>query len=1082
MKFTIPIYVEQTRTEGGAEFRVRPLFVRKPARRAELLSRAMQRVAQEIRSVLERAGRELRHDDLVRWSFSPNVETAIVDEKLLLRRRTIHCHLMVAAFDAFDRRVAFSPTVPGVWFEVARGESLRARAKETFTDYFRGEEKEDPNFIAPPTMDVLIHASVTEIDLDVAPNQKLELKNGRLFSALMGETTMDGRAELQRVGRRLDALFPDDLGRAISRETEVTELTRLLNSPDQRPVLLVGPRMAGKTALVHEYVYRRLEKLQNPYGNTQNVWLLSPQRLISGMMYVGQWENRLMAILDHAKRRRHVLYFDDLPGLFHAGLSASSKLSVAQALRPAMERRDIRFLAEINPEALRVLRERDRGFADLFHIIPVREPSEPDARRLLIAFMREMEGLHGCRFGIDVLPTAMELQQRYVRDLALPGKVAIFLKDLASKYKTSDISRREVLAEFHAKSGLSVEFLDRQTRLERADIVRGLERDVTGQQQAVDAMADIVSVAKAQLNDPGRPLGSILFLGPAGVGKTQAAKALAHYLFGNPERLLRFDMNEYVDPYSAARLVGAWNHPEGLLTAAVRRQPFAVILLDEIEKAHEDVFDLLLQVLGEGRLTDALGRTSDFGNTVIIMTSNLGVRAAGETFGFATGGADSGVAYRRAAEQFFRPEFFNRIDRVVPFARLTRKQTAQIAQRMIDEVLTREGLQQRRCMLSVAPGALARLVDQAYDPQLGARALRRAINRQFVQPVAAHLAATQPGAPTLLNVVATESGINVQVRPLAYAQCTTMNAESRRDKNALLDRADAALERIEKIMEDLKPRGRVVIGQISAAQTKYFMLREQFSKVERLFAKVQDGGAPRSTQHRAPRRPRQTSPRHSRIDARELLTTADLNQYLAEVAAAANAPSRRASEDAVGMERLLRELAYLHAMAGVETGARAILLLRALVGHPFASAPQVLHFFGQAGCQMCGYPDLETGESMIRRFGPFLNMYLKHPHGAVLFPQENGIHLYVQPAQELLPVEAVCLPVAPADDPQAAALRFIDAHRDAPPSDVPGIILRIYERNILDLRTSLVVPTSNNAGHYVDILQAQCPLPPEFGA
>ena len=199
------------------------------------------------------------------------------------------------------------------------------------------------------------------------------------------------------------------------------------------------------------------------------------------------------------------------------------------------------------------------------------------------------------------------------------------------------MTRGDVLDEFRLQSGLSLSFLDGQVRLAREKIVAALTAKIIGQQPALDAAADVIAIAKARLNDPERPLGTLLFLGPTGVGKTQCAKAIAAYLYGSADHLLRFDMNEFVEPGSAARLVGTFGQPDGLLTAAVRRRPFAVILLDEIEKADPEVFDLLLQVLGEGRLTDAHGRLADFTNTIIILTSNLGVRESQGNFDFRRG-------------------------------------------------------------------------------------------------------------------------------------------------------------------------------------------------------------------------------------------------------------------------------------------------------------------------------------------------------------------------------------------------------------------------------------------------------------
>lgn len=245
---------------------------------------------------------------------------------------------------------------------------------------------------------------------------------------------------------------------------------------------------------------------------------------------------------------------------------------------------------------------------------------------------------------------------------------------------------------------------------------------------AVAACADAVTIAKARLNDPVRPIASFLFLGPTGVGKTQCAKSLAKYLFGEG-RLLRFDMNEFAGYSSVARLIGTFDAPEGLLTSVVRREPFAVVLFDEIEKAHPAFFDLLLGVMGDARLTDARGQTVDFTNTIIIMTSNLGAQEDATDLGFRQTNQSDASVYRQAAEKFFKPEFFNRVTRVVPFERLRREDVREIAGRLIQDIFSREGLTRRGVKLIVETEALNLLVQAGYHPQLGARALKRTLER-----------------------------------------------------------------------------------------------------------------------------------------------------------------------------------------------------------------------------------------------------------------------------------------------------------------------------------------------------------------
>ncbi len=576
------------------------------------------------------------------------------------------------------------------------------------------------------------------------------------------------------------------------------------------------------------------------------------------MSYVGQWEGRLLAILKHARKRNHVLFFDDLVGLFLAGVTCNSSLSAAVVLKPYLERRDVRVLGEITPESLRVLQERDRGFADLFHIIPVREAADAETLRILIDQQRRIEGRRACLFGLDVLPAVIDLQRRYERTTAFPGKAATVLTRLAARATENDseeetdakprvdgdffakrprITRDDVFAEFAARSGLSIAFLDPKQRLDR-DVVRNkLQEQVIGQGEAIEALDDVVSVAKARLNDPDRPLAAFLFLGPTGVGKTECAKAIARTLFGDAERLLRFDLNEFNQPGAAARLVGTFNQPEGALTAAIRRQPFAVILFDEVEKADPEVFDLLLQVLGEGRLTDSLGRTADFSNAIILLTSNLGVREAEGNLGFAPE-SERSFAYTRAAERFFRPEFFNRLDRIIPFRKLSREELARIARRLVNEVLTREGFGQRQCVLNVTEAALDRVVEAGYDPALGARAMKRAVERELTQPAAAQLACLNAEALTIVTVRAANeipgrqcTGLVVDVQAPGWMAKLALGTDAAQSSVHRISDIRLSLESIVAGFARSRPTGPIVAKQVTTEQERYFALRERADEI-----------------------------------------------------------------------------------------------------------------------------------------------------------------------------------------------------------------------------------------------------------
>ncbi len=671
--------------------------------------------------MLHRLGERPRHDEFARYGFAPPLEYHRIEVPVELRRQVVRVRLLFVVLRALGRRIAFAPALPELWFELASVEQLAERAAEVLSAHFRKRENADgDDFVRPEEYALGGTAWVSDLELEITPAQLKDERDDPHRRFLGFGEPVSGEEELFRVGRCLDHLYPDDLDRVILRDGELAELTRLLDANDRRPVLLVGPPLVGKTALVHEYVYQAVDRRPEKHLLTNLTWLLAPQRLISGMSYVGQWENRLLAILKEATKRNHLLYFDNVLGLYQAGITSQSDLSAAHVLKPYIERREVRMLAEMTPEAVRVFRERDRGFADLFHVLPVREPAEADNLRILVHRQRRLEAQHRCRFAIDALPAAIDLQRRYARHVAFPGKAALFLRRLAVKSPDAAVGRDEVLTEFQTQSGLRLAFLDRRAKLERGEVLEALRRQIIGQDAALNVAADVVSIARARLNEPDRPLAALLFLGPTGVGKTQTAKALARYLFGDADRLLRFEMNEFLTPGSAARLVGTFDQPEGLLTAAVRRQPFAVVLLDEIEKAHAEVFDLLLQVLGEGRLTDAHGRLTDFSNAIVILTSNLGVREAAARVGF--GGEAGSAAYIRAAERFFRPEFFNRLDRIVPFERLSRDDVGRIADLLMHDVLQREGLVRRKCVLRVEAAALERIIDQGYDPQLGAGA------------------------------------------------------------------------------------------------------------------------------------------------------------------------------------------------------------------------------------------------------------------------------------------------------------------------------------------------------------------------
>ena len=984
-------------------------------------------------------------------------------------------------------RIAFAPLLPNLSFEITQGQRLAERAAEVYSAHFRRAEKEDKDFILPVSLtDHRPRSWVTSLDVDVHPKQQWPKPASLLMMLGGGEEEVSGRGELEKIARCLDRLYPDELERAVLRDAEVNELSRLLTDVDRRPVLLVGPPRVGKTAIIQEHVFREVQRDGLLPRGKGGVWLVAPQRLISGMAYVGQWENRLLAILGESQKNTRVLYFDDMLGLFTAGLTSQSDLSAAHVLRPFIERRDVRVVAEITPEALRILRERDRGFADLFQILPVAEPPERDTRRILIEVSRQLEGQHCCAFSFDVLPAATDLQRRYVRELAMPGKVAGFLRQLAVKYANGAIDRQTVIREFHARSGLSLQMLDPHRRLERKEVIGAIGKDLIGQPAAVDAMADAVCVAKARLNDPGRPLASMLFLGPTGVGKTQAAKALATYLFGDPDRLLRFDMNEYLDGYSVSRLVGTFGQPDGLLTGRGERQPFCVILLDEIEKAHPAVFDLLLQVLGEGRLTDAHGRTADFSNAIVVLTSNLGVRESGRDFGLRPAApVDRDETFIAAAESFFRPEFFNRLDRIVPFRPLSRADVERIANGLIRSVFERDGLLSRRCLLRLEPEAMERIVQAGFHPQLGARALNRAIERQLTRPVATTLASIAPGTPTLIDVHAAGSQLAVRTRALQQVQSTNPAPLDVSDPEAVLECVLDAVDRIDASQTSASTKV-LTQGELHDEHFRMLAISDQAGRVrravQRTFEKLD---ASRVTRPPLFSRVTRRSPRTQRKVGRSgigphklfsaMMAADDVNQYLADLAGGA---SDSAEDNDATVENATAEAALLNAMADPTVSGRVLLHLRPLGDEPESSMATLVAAYGKLFDRHYGFTCERVQDVMDRtatgKPADALQLatvlLFEFPGAEKLVAREAGTHLFIPSGAKLGIIQVMAIPLSPGENPITVARAHLAAHERwrheiaagrAGVSDDPWPlrpVVRVYDGNdvTVDLATGLV--------------------------
>jgi ATP-dependent Clp protease ATP-binding subunit ClpC len=551
---------------------------------------------------------------------------------------------------------------------------------------------------------------------------------------------------LRQLGRNLSHQARDGtLGRAFGREAIVTSLVEAIEKRPGVAIALVGVGGVGKTAIVHE-VTRRLVERQT--SRRRDVWRTDGNQFIAGMSYVGQWEARARELCSELTETGDILFVDDLASLVFAGRHAKGDTHLAMYLEPSLARGELSVIGECTPERFERMREEAPSFAARFDVIQVPPMSERETIPVLLSAVRALEGSSGqrpARVSPDVLQVAMELSGRFQASRALPGRAVRLLHQvLASPGVVHGGVRRyrpaDVVEAMRRETGLPDFVLGGAAPRRRSEIRAELSAQVAGQPEAIDAVTDAVLSLQQSLQDPDKPLANFLFVGPTGVGKTETAKALARYLFGSSERLVRFDMSELAAPGSVGRLIGSAGGAEGELLTALKTQPFCVVLFDEIEKAHPRVFDALLQFLGEGRLSDASGRTADGRNCVVVMTSNLGVREAATQSGFVQGDVQAASQhYLAAARAFFRPELFNRIDRIVPFRSLDRAALRVVVEHALGGLLRRRGLQRSNVLVDVEPELLELLVEQAFDPRYGARPLKRALERQLAVPLAHHL-------------------------------------------------------------------------------------------------------------------------------------------------------------------------------------------------------------------------------------------------------------------------------------------------------------------------------------------------------
>ncbi len=595
----------------------------------------------------------------------------------------------------------------------------------------------------------------------------------------------------------------------IGRSNEIERLTQVLCRRTKNNPVLLGEAGVGKTAIIEGLAQRIISQEVPDILHEKRLVVLDLAMMVAGTKYRGQFEERIKAVMNEVRRAGNVILFiDELHTLVGAG-GAEGAIDASNVLKPAMARGEIQCIGATTFDEYRKYIEKDAALARRFQAIPVDPPNAEESVMILKGIRDKYQDHHRVTITDDALTAAVELSDRYITGRVQPDKSIDVLDEAGARVRIKsmrkppnladiegDIERlsiakdeavkgadyekaaelrdqaeqmrkkkEEIQAEWRAKQQESAGVVDEEIirevvskmtgvplqKLEKEEAQRllkledELHKSVISQNDAIKAISKAIRRARAGLKDPKRPMGSFIFVGPSGVGKTLLSKALAEFMFGNADSLIHLDMSEYMEKHTVSRLVGAppgyvGYEEGGQLTEAIRRRPYSVVLLDEVEKAHPDVFNMLLQIMEEGRLTDSFGRHVDFRNTVIIMTSNIGADLikGGGGFGFGKHTSEDKFdsiksVLMKEIERFFRPEFINRLDDVIVFKPLTKEDLVSIVEFEVAKVTERLTLQ--GFAFELDQSAKDFLIDKGYNPDYGARPLRRAIGTYIEDPL-----------------------------------------------------------------------------------------------------------------------------------------------------------------------------------------------------------------------------------------------------------------------------------------------------------------------------------------------------------